>query len=141
VPDSQIIEADIFLLTPDRPDLLYGEGLTIERSENASSQLLDDLRSDERMEWVPQSGWFTHLSLNTEAENLVYDLSVGVGDVAPSFVDAGFTRFEPTPEHLDTLGLEPTRPWWSVLTIAGPVALLAGAVGAVIGSAKRESST
>ena len=112
MPDSAVIEADIFLLTPERPDLLYGEGLVIERSERASDLLLDDLRSDLRMEWVPESGWFTYLSLETQAENLVYDLSVGVGDVAPSYVDAGFTRFEPTPEQLDTLGLEPAQSWW-----------------------------
>ena len=77
-PDSEIIVADVFLLTPERPDLLYGEGLTIERSEWASDLLLDDLRSDEGMEWIPTQGWFTYLKLETEAANVVYDLSVGV---------------------------------------------------------------
>jgi len=132
VPDSAVIEADIFLLTPERPDLLYGEGLVIERSERASDLLLDDLRSDLRMEWVPESGWFTYLSLETQAENLVYDLSVGVGDVAPSYVDAGFTRFEPTPEQLDTLGLEPVQSWWRDVGVAVLVALVAGAIGALV---------
>lgn len=27
VPDTEILEADLFLFTPERPDLLYGEGL------------------------------------------------------------------------------------------------------------------
>jgi hypothetical protein len=130
-PDSQVIEADIFLLTPERPDLLYGEGLSVERSEKANRLLLDDLRSDERMEWVPESGWLTYLSLNTAAENLVYDLSVGVGEAGPSYVDAGFTRFEPSPEQLDDLGLQPARSWWADVSVVLVVALIGGVVGAV----------
>ena len=66
-PDSEIIEADVFLLTPEQPDLLYGEGLCVDRSEPASTSLLDDLRSDTNMEWVPDEGWFTYLRLDTEA--------------------------------------------------------------------------
>ena len=104
-PDSEIIEADVFLLTPERPDLLYGEGLTIERSEWANDALLNDLRSEEGMEWIPTQGWFTYLRLETEAANVVYDLSVGVGSTPPSFVDAGFMTLEPTPEHLEAVGL------------------------------------
>ena len=105
-PDSEIITADVFLLTPERPDLLYGEGLTIERSEQANQLLLDDLRSDDNMEWVPTDAWFTYLRLDTEAENVVYDLSVGVGDTRPSFVDAGFMTIEPSPAHLEAVGLQ-----------------------------------
>ena len=104
-PDSEIISADVFLLTPEPPDLLYGEGLTIERSEQASALLLDDLRSDVNMEWVPDAAWFTYLRLETEAENVVYDLSVGVGEVRPSFVDAGFMEAEPTTDQLAAVGL------------------------------------
>ena len=104
-PDSEIIEADVFLLTPEQPDLLYGEGLFVERSEPASKLLLDDLRSDVNMEWVPEAGWFTYLRLETEAENVVYDLSVGVGDTPPSFVDAGFMRLEPSARQLEAVGL------------------------------------
>ena len=48
------IEADVFLLTPDQPDLLAGgTGMTLDRSEPATSFLLDDLRSDVGMEWLP----------------------------------------------------------------------------------------
>ena len=92
-----IINADIFLLTPDRPNLLHGEGLEVNVSQPADDLLLSDLRSDENMEWIPDQGWFTHLILETDASNLTYDLSVGVGDTPPSFVDAGFTRIEPCP--------------------------------------------
>ena len=49
------VEADVFLLTDDEPELLAGgTGLTLERSEPANDLLLDDLRSDVGMEWVPE---------------------------------------------------------------------------------------
>jgi hypothetical protein len=66
---------------------------------------------------------------------------VGVGDVAPSYVDAGFTRFEPTPEQLDTLGLEPVQPWWRDVGVAVLVALVAGAIGAMITRRDRPEQT
>lgn len=105
-PDTSIINADVFLLTPDRPNLLHGEGLDVNVSEPADDRLLDDLRSDENMEWIPTDAWFTHLILETDASNLTYDLSVGVGDTAPSFVDAGFTHIEPNSETLRAFGLQ-----------------------------------
>lgn len=88
-PDTAIIEADVFMLTPRRPQLLFGEGMTINRSEWASDQLLDDLRSDVDMEWIPFGAWFTHLELRADAEDLVYDLAVSVDAAPPSFTDAG----------------------------------------------------
>ena len=129
-PDTAIIEADVFLITPDRPNLLYGEGLTIERSEEASPLLLDDLRSDENMEWVPQSGWFTYLALNTEAENVVYDLAIGVEGNSPSFMDAGFTKFEPTTRQLRAMGLTTDTNEAGQLLIVVLVGALAGTLGA-----------
>ena len=118
-PDSENINADVYLLTPDRPDLLYGEGLKLEISEPADELLLDDLRSDTGMEWIPDDGWFTYLVLDTPADNVVYDLSVGVEGSPPSFVDAGFTRFEPTTDHLQAMGLQheqtvPAGFWWFI---------------------------
>ena len=130
-PDTEIIEADVFLLTPERPDLLYGEGLTVVRSEAATDLLLDDLRSDDNMDWVPTEGWFTYLALETPAENVTYDLSVGVDDLGPSFVDAGFTRFEPTTTQLEAFGLEPVQPerpiWLAVGALV--IALIGGVAG------------
>jgi hypothetical protein len=56
------VEADVFLLTDEQPELLAGgPGLTLARSETASPLLLDDLRSDVAMEWVPQSMWLSYL--------------------------------------------------------------------------------
>ena len=80
------------------------------------------------MEWVPEDGWFTHLVLETEAANVVYDLSVGVDGLAPSFVDAGFTRFEPNLKHLEAMGLEP------VSGVGGDIAslMIAGVLGGLV---------
>ena len=51
---DQQVEADVFVLTDDEPKLLAGgPGLTFGRSEAASTSLLDDLRSDVGMGWVP----------------------------------------------------------------------------------------
>ena len=104
-PDSEIIVADVFLLTPERPDLLHGEGLTVEVSRQAGDILLEDLRSDDNMEWIPDDAWLTYLRLETQAENVLYDLSVGVGSTPPSFVDAGFMRLEPNASQLEAVGL------------------------------------
>src|SRR3954468_20149516 len=70
---SQVIEADVFLLTDSEPKLLAGgRGLTLDRNEAASASLLDDLRSDKGMTWVPTSMWFTHLPLRAPAADLDY---------------------------------------------------------------------
>ena len=128
-PDTEIIEADVFLLTPDRPALLHGTGLNVERSEWASQDLLDDLRSDENMEWIPQEGWFTHLALEVEAQELVYDLAISVDGDFPSFVDAGLTRFEPTEQQLTDFGLRRnTSPTTGVLAAVAAVAVAGSAV-------------
>jgi hypothetical protein len=89
--DEQQVEADVFLLTDERPELLAGgPGLTLERSERASDLLLDDLRSDKRMKWVPRDMWLSYLQLGADAEDLDYDLAVSVGaDDEPSITDAG----------------------------------------------------
>jgi hypothetical protein len=89
--EDRDVEADVFLLTDDEPDLLAGgRGLQVERSRPASDFLLSDLRSDVGMAWVPEDLWLTHLVLDEEAGDLDYDLSAtGVADDKPSVVDAG----------------------------------------------------
>jgi len=87
---DQVVEADVFLLTDDEPDLLAGgRGLDVARSEPASDLLLDDLRSDQSMEWVPEEMWFTHLTLTEDAGDLDYDLSASAERRGPSLTDAG----------------------------------------------------
>jgi hypothetical protein len=75
--DDRRIEADVFLLTDERPELLAGgPGIRVERSEPASGSLLSDLRSDVGMEWVPESMWLSYLEVDAPAADLVYDLAV-----------------------------------------------------------------
>jgi hypothetical protein len=90
------IEADLFLLTPNRPRLLPvpdapGIGLTLERSEPASELLLSDLRSDRGMEWLPARGmWLSYLEIDASAGQLTHDLAIDASGVGiPSPVAAG----------------------------------------------------
>jgi hypothetical protein len=89
--ESQTVDADVFLLTDDKPKLLAGgRGLNLERSEPATTALLDDLRSDKGMEWTPSSMWLTYLRVQAEARDLVYDLAVSTRPrVSPSITDVG----------------------------------------------------
>ncbi|HEX2028275.1 MAG TPA: DUF2330 domain-containing protein [Nitriliruptorales bacterium] len=86
------VEADIFLLTDDRPALLPtpGRGMALERSERASQTLLTDLRTDQGMEWVPDRMWLSYLRLDVPAADLDHDLAVDAWATGrPSQVDAG----------------------------------------------------
>lgn len=130
LPDDAPVTADVFLLTPDAPDLLHGGGLSVNRSERASQLLLDDLRSDENMEWVPDAGWFTHLALDATADQLTYDLSIGADGVAPSPYEAGLTRLDLEAADLESFGLALSpaagTPWWLVGGLSAAVGALAG---------------
>lgn len=89
---DETVEADVFLLTDDEPELLAGgNGLDVSRSEPASDFLLSDLRSDRGMEWMPEEMWFTHLTLEEEAGDLDYDLSASADRRGPSLRAAGLT--------------------------------------------------
>ena len=96
------INADVFMLTDNRPQLLAGEtGLQLQRSEPASSSLLDDLRSDVGMEWVPSSMWFSYLTVDARASDLHYDLASSVRPFrAPLLKDTGLAS------SLDSIDLD-----------------------------------
>lgn len=92
---SDRVEADVYLLTDEKPRLLPGErrGLTLAHSAKATDLLLDDLRSDENSAWVPQQAWLTKLSINARAGDLTYDLAVDAdGNERPSAVAAGIEQ-------------------------------------------------
>jgi hypothetical protein len=72
----------------------------------------------------------------TDAENLTYDLSVGVGDIPPSFVDAGFTRIEPTDDSLQAMGLEPIH-WTNGAWVVAMAAILGGLIGGLMVKERR----
>jgi hypothetical protein len=89
------VEADVYLLTDAEPALLPqpvepgNRGLIGERSEQASDSLLDDLRSDKGMKWVPEEMWLTYLRVQMNARRLTYDLAIDAsGAGAPSEEDA-----------------------------------------------------
>ena len=86
------VDADVFLLTDRTPTLLPGprEGLGLLHSAPATDLLLNDLRSDEGMSWVPAKAWLTKLRIDAAASSLTYDLAVdATGSGTPSRVAAG----------------------------------------------------
>ncbi|HKY77476.1 MAG TPA: DUF2330 domain-containing protein, partial [Acidimicrobiia bacterium] len=105
---EDIIDANVFLLTPDKPNLLPlpDNGVSLERSELASKSLLDDLRSDKGMEWVPERMWFSYLRIGEQSGRLRHDLAIDkTGDYAPSAVAAGL---EAPPAPTPTTSAPPT---------------------------------
>lgn len=94
---NEIIEADVFLLTDSRPNLLPGpgvgaaEGITIERSEGASDLLMSDLRSDKGMRWLPESGMhLTYMKIDSRVGDLTHDLAIDASGLGiPSRIAAG----------------------------------------------------
>ena len=119
------VEADVFLLTENRPAILSGDragGLDLATSRAATPLLLNDLRSDEGMEWVLSSMWLSHLRLDTAAGDLDYDLAV----------DASRWR---EPEARDA-GVAPSAAAFERLAVPGPALgpiLLAAGGGLVVG--------
>jgi Uncharacterized protein conserved in bacteria (DUF2330) len=92
---AEHIDADVYLLTDHRPSLLPSpvgtNGIELAHSAGASDLLLNDLRSDRGMSWVPDRGWLTQIRVNAGADQLRYDLAVdetGSGHASP--VAAGF---------------------------------------------------
>jgi len=132
---TQVVDADVFLLTPQRPELYTGgPGVTVERSAAASSSLLDDLRSDKAMKWVPDDMWLSFLRVNAPAGDLDYDLAVSTrpGEL-PSARMVGFgLTGGPTVEGGSSA--------WDVLGIAGGV-LIALAVAVVARRRQRATAS
>jgi hypothetical protein len=88
------VDADVYLLTDKPPVLLpkpTGEnGMRLDHSSLATISLLDDLRSDRGMEWVPTTAWLTKVAIDSSARTLSYDLAIdATGAGAPSRVAAG----------------------------------------------------
>ncbi|MDQ2964769.1 MAG: DUF2330 domain-containing protein [Chloroflexota bacterium] len=92
---TERVEADVFLLTERRPSLMPTpigrNGLELSHFAPATDSLLDDLRSDRDMEWVPTRGWLTQIRIDAAAEQLKFDLAIDASGLGqPSRVDAGF---------------------------------------------------
>src|SRR5205823_8325751 len=61
------VDADVYLLTDRKPLLLpapFANGMELQYSQTASASLLNDLRSDKGMDWVPEMAWLTKIGIN-----------------------------------------------------------------------------
>jgi Uncharacterized protein conserved in bacteria (DUF2330) len=124
---DEIVNADVFLLTDRKPTLLTGAGLVLARSGAATTQLLDDLRSDKHSAWIPKRAWLTYLRVDVPAGDLTYDLAIDTSTRHdPSVVDTGITTFREATQ-LRTLG--PTAGAWAWGAFAVAAAVLVTLVG------------
>jgi hypothetical protein len=138
-PASEPVRADVFLLTDAQPNLLAGPGLRLERSEPASSSLLDDLRADKGMRWVPNDMWLTYLKADVDVGDLTYDLAASpTRDTTPAVRDTGIAPADTlVVSHLDTGGVWPVA---LVLGAAAAIVLLGGAVSVLPARARRRAA-
>jgi hypothetical protein len=131
---ARVVDADVFLLTDNQPKLLAGgTGLSLDRNEQAPTPLLDDLRSDKGMGWVPQQMWFTYLRLAVPAGQLDYDLAISDQPTAvPRLIDTGISA------AAARTVTAPDRGWavWPLVLALVAGALTFGIVG-IVSSARR----
>jgi hypothetical protein len=93
---QELVQADVYLLTPSRPTLLPAadgtSGLFLDADAPASRSLLDDLRSDKGMGWIPEQGWLSKVRVDAPAADVRFDLAIDAeGDAPASAVAAGFS--------------------------------------------------
>jgi len=91
---AERVDADVYLLTDKTPTLLPAptgdNGLALGHSAPATQSLLDDLRSDKAMGWVPTSAWLSKVRIDASAPQLAFDLAIdATGAGAPSRIMAG----------------------------------------------------
>jgi Uncharacterized protein conserved in bacteria (DUF2330) len=131
------IDADVYLLTDRAPAFLPAptgaNGMTLDHSAVATELLLDDLRSDQGMGWVPETGWLTKIAVDARAPQLSYDLAIDAsGAGVPSWVQAGFDAPPPIVVESAT---------WTRAVMAGLLAigvlLVVLAVGRPVGASGR----
>jgi len=121
---SDLVQADVFLMTDEKPAILPDgrPGLSLVHNQPANDLLLDDLRSDAGMDWVPESAWLTKLQVDTTTGQLKYDLAVDAsGNANPSRVDAGFELAAVATEEGTTSAL-----WLAAAVAAIGAAAIAG---------------
>lgn len=136
---GEIVLADIYLLTPQRPRVLTGD-LAPTLSGPAGDLLLADLRDDENSAWIPTEAWLTYYDLEVPAGELTYDLAVAapgstVVDRADAFgIDDGVVA-APLVDRVtgpgDDDGISVPRALLLTFTAAAVAALLALAAWAI----------
>jgi len=105
------VDADVYLLTDRKPLLLpapFANGMELQYSQTASASLLNDLRSDKGMDWVPEMAWLTKIGINAAASQLTYDLAISANGKVPSRVAAGLEApADPTTPSTNTPSSQP----------------------------------
>jgi hypothetical protein len=130
--DEQV-QAEVYLLTDRKPALLPSvdalHGMRLTHSKPATASLLDDLRSDKGMGWVPKRGWLTRVDVDGPAGRVRHDLAIDAsGQGTPSLVAAGLTLPALRADDVDggaartTLLIVLGVVMGALLVIAGPVA-------------------
>jgi hypothetical protein len=128
---DEFILADVFLLTDIGPEFLpaVGKGMSLAYYGQASGLLLDDLRSDAGMGWIPESAWLTKLEVLSSPRELRYDLAVDASGAGhPSLLRAGLLPLPAgasNPSSLPDTGDSPSTAVsdWLQLAAAGTSAL------------------
>jgi len=99
---EDLVQADVFLLTDRDPAMLPQavapsgstdqRGTILERSSWASDSLMNDLRSDQRSNWIPnQPMWLSYVKIDERAGDLTNDLAIDASGYGhPDPVAAGF---------------------------------------------------
>ena len=94
---AERVEADVYLLTDRAPQMLpapanAANGLFLEYFAPASDLLLDDLRSDAGMGWIPETAFLTKVGIDAAAPQLSFDLAIDAsGAGQPSPIRAGLS--------------------------------------------------
>ncbi len=115
---TQVVDADVFLLTDERPNVVTVDpGVDVLFTRSASAGLLDDLRSDQHMGWVPEGMWLSYVRVSSPADELRHDLAVSTADGLPSARLAGFVT--------DGVGDSGT-PWVVYVLVLAAVLLVGG---------------
>ena len=120
--DGELVEADVYLLTDEKPAMLPNPGaafesggLILDHSAPASDLLLADLRSDVGMEWVPESAWLTKVVVESDAGDLP--------STWPSTPRERGSRRRPTPASRRSAGPGAEAPVALYLLLAAVVAI------------------
>ncbi len=131
---AERVDADVYLLTDRTPALLPAptgdNGLALGHSAPATVSLLDDLRSDRGMDWVPASGWLTKVEIDAAVPQLAFDLAIDAsGAGAPSRIMAGLDLPGATP-------VAPDRTADVVRIVVGMLLTVVG-IGGIVALARR----
>jgi hypothetical protein len=130
---TERVDADVYLLTDRTPALLPvptgDNGLLLTHSAPATGSLLDDLRSDRGMGWVPSSAWLTKIGIDAAAPQLSFDLAIDAsGAGAPSRVMAGLA--------MPGVAVTPDRTSEVIRTVVGLTLTIVG-IGGILLLARR----